>query len=1101
MRVHSDEGKFVHSDKQMGGTAFKMKASASGFKTVIDSLYRFKELAVVRETISNAADSHSERDKLLTPAITQPSHYTSVYVNSGLIVDKVGWLAPIGSPIIIHTPTDTEPYFEVEDNGVGLTLEDVIGKPMAEEVTETHIVNGHEVQVPTGERNYVYGPDGKVLYEGGTYTTIFDSPKETSDDQIGGFGLGCKSPLAVSETFTVTVRKDGDKHIFVMYLNSSGEPYVDLLTADEKGFPAPIKMVAGEEFNGVTVNVPVALDRMQKFRSSIGSVLRFMHGNFEFRGTKLTTRRPKTLMEIGSTHLVKEGSGEHFAVQGGVVYPIDMKELNDNISHFFEYDVSVDTYTFFEIGELSVQPSREDLQYDKRSVTNLNEKLEVTLLEIEERLENQIIPTKFKRRYEIFMEYRKLFGVDFLNKHLPKGIIFNKTYLDPIDLELSKRGVQNVYGAIYAAYRPTIMTVGSLKRVVDYKYDKVSDDPFSLRSSEARDNLKVKSLVDKNGQYGSELYVITNFTDKIPQRLRKLVSELDETEHPGVTMVTLNPSFFMTVRGHLGIPSVYNMIIEELDGVKDHGLRKEFTKLWTRNSNVKRYNEYLNPENTKQISKPGFSDFGKLQEAVTDKLDQEYGFHEFIKEVVEKAFEEIGSSPKWVKDYTPLKLKVQSGAVPGVSHCSLPIFARGFRKGGKVTHESIRKQDAAGRKILYIEANGASVTDGMKHRLNEIGVRFGETFKSVSLSSQDASYLEQFAESRIKKGLVDNVLDARGLSIVLIGKTGMGVLNQYPDVFIPLDSFLRALVDSIQPEEKVEFQDKLILQKAFTNDFSIREVCSKIKGSITLDKNLRKGQEPRFEKYYRTAKLYKDRLTDRDHDNDSWFGITPEFLKERILVSMDLDSKRERHVERIQRFYSDLLQEIDEAHETDFYVAVALARPRSFLQHEQKLDFTIDTLGFNNLGINGGKNLSFLNETLFKQAEMEGDKFFQRYFEHVLEKATRKSLHKKGKSISVAAFGIVRSYLDQLAHYQNIDAVIEYVQNDRKMKECLYTASYFRDMYFESIGMDEAMELIYPDVRRELHHLVDDFFKCREQAVDLQKQLDATKQSQIEEHV
>ncbi|MGH6957867.1 MAG: hypothetical protein ACREEW_14470, partial [Caulobacteraceae bacterium] len=59
-------------------------------------------------------------------------------------------------PFLVATPTDLDPSFSVRDFGTGLTHDEMVG----------------------------------------LYTTFFDSTKQDTNDQVGGFGLGSKSPFA-----------------------------------------------------------------------------------------------------------------------------------------------------------------------------------------------------------------------------------------------------------------------------------------------------------------------------------------------------------------------------------------------------------------------------------------------------------------------------------------------------------------------------------------------------------------------------------------------------------------------------------------------------------------------------------------------------------------------------------------------------------------------------------------------------------------------------------------------------------------------------------------------------------------------------------------
>lgn len=113
----------------------------------------------------------------------------------------------LATPIHIHVPNDFEPWLQVTDFGTGLSHDDVI-----------HL-----------------------------YTTYGASTKSESNDQIGGFGLGSKSPLAYTDQFTVESRFDGVHSTYQVFIAESGIPHVTMLEA-----------VSTDQPNGMSVKVPIA---------------------------------------------------------------------------------------------------------------------------------------------------------------------------------------------------------------------------------------------------------------------------------------------------------------------------------------------------------------------------------------------------------------------------------------------------------------------------------------------------------------------------------------------------------------------------------------------------------------------------------------------------------------------------------------------------------------------------------------------------------------------------------------------------------------------------------------------------------------------------
>ena len=89
MKIAAEERR--HEMNIMGSAqTFKINADPKAFQILSDSLYKEKELAILRELVANAFDSHKDAGTLDTP-------------------------------FNIHIPTTMEPWFEIKDFGTGLT--------------------------------------------------------------------------------------------------------------------------------------------------------------------------------------------------------------------------------------------------------------------------------------------------------------------------------------------------------------------------------------------------------------------------------------------------------------------------------------------------------------------------------------------------------------------------------------------------------------------------------------------------------------------------------------------------------------------------------------------------------------------------------------------------------------------------------------------------------------------------------------------------------------------------------------------------------------------------------------------------------------------
>ncbi|QHB41503.1 hypothetical protein [Dickeya phage Ds3CZ] len=444
---------FIRSSSSIQGQAFNVKMNDKMFETLFSSLYRYKEAAALRETTCNAIDSHGMRDRMhrmvashyapLTPPPARHSKY----------------LAPKGTRVVVHLPDDFEPWLEIRDYGIGLPLEKIIGEaiPAQEDevllegnmvVKEDEIPDSTEVIGVPGFYNgslVFRREDGEIIRSPGLYTTLFHSTKEEDDDQIGAFGLGSKSPFAVSDSFTVESRMEGKLHRFLMYLNAKRIPTVDLITKDlDTRDPKPEDT---DEFNGMTVKIPVKNARFSAFSDELVRLGRVMrpeqrpvveNASYRFGWEDISYD-----FKVNNTYIQPKGNDHtHYAVMGGVSYPIDLDQLDPDTSSIMSKFPS--SYTFFELGSLNVPPSREDLSYDEFTRETLSEEFKETANAIlTEKMHDLELACK-RGPLALYMEKAKLsemFGSGFrkmVEKEYPADKRFHDSYYRypmPVEME------------------------------------------------------------------------------------------------------------------------------------------------------------------------------------------------------------------------------------------------------------------------------------------------------------------------------------------------------------------------------------------------------------------------------------------------------------------------------------------------------------------------------------------------------------------------------------------------------------------------------------------------------------------------------------------
>lgn len=215
-------------------------------------------------------------------------------------------------PINVTLPTVFSPQFTVQDFGVGMSEEDVFE---------------------------IFG-----LYGAST--------KRESNDYVGQLGLGCKSPLTLTNQFSLTTIKNGVKCIFSIHL-------------DEQGIGKITKLHESltDEGNGVTVSV--AVKDVTSFNTKAYRFYRFFPAMPKFVGGELPEQmRPEVLLELDEDikviKPVHEDRQNDFVIMGGVAYPY----RGGYASRKFDMGTVVINAP---IGAVDFTPSREELHLTERT--------------------------------------------------------------------------------------------------------------------------------------------------------------------------------------------------------------------------------------------------------------------------------------------------------------------------------------------------------------------------------------------------------------------------------------------------------------------------------------------------------------------------------------------------------------------------------------------------------------------------------------------------------------------------------------------------------------------------------------------------------------
>jgi hypothetical protein len=222
---------------------------------------------------------------------------------------------------------------------------------------------------------------------GTVYLTYFGSDKTDDAAQIGGFGLGCKAPFALSEHFRVESNHKGFKRIYALTIGST----------ETNGEPAATEMVCVPTTDvGLTVAVP--LDGHQARNLMERCIYRVARDGgipVMLNGELITNIRDYTGFEqagYGFYRFFDAGNRHSIAVRyGHVLYPV---EGNDAIQELF-FELSKYAIMGYQLvlhappNSIAVQPSRERLSYEDLTIATLKRLMERFLRDVKPRIERQ----------------------------------------------------------------------------------------------------------------------------------------------------------------------------------------------------------------------------------------------------------------------------------------------------------------------------------------------------------------------------------------------------------------------------------------------------------------------------------------------------------------------------------------------------------------------------------------------------------------------------------------------------------------------------------------------------------------------------------------
>lgn len=248
-------------------------------------------------------------------------------------------------PFKLHIPTEDERFFEIRDYGLGMSDDFVMS----------------------------------------VFTTYFASTKNDSEDQIGAFGLGSKSPYSLTDNYNVISFYDGKKTTYLMS-KKDGCPVVEKISEEETDEP-----------NGLDINFSLRdhweYDTEERFKREAYKF--FSKSKFQPDWNLMLKDDQLKELALSKNYYNNDTALLNFEDNSFLRYDYYCSKISVNVAGVV-FDVSNDRiknlpYMFYSLNimanknDVTVTPSRESLHYDDKTIVFINKKIdEISKNKIEE---------------------------------------------------------------------------------------------------------------------------------------------------------------------------------------------------------------------------------------------------------------------------------------------------------------------------------------------------------------------------------------------------------------------------------------------------------------------------------------------------------------------------------------------------------------------------------------------------------------------------------------------------------------------------------------------------------------------------------------------
>jgi len=238
-------------------------------------------------------------------------------------------------PFEIYLPSEISPYLVIKDQGTGLNEADAI----------------------------------KYLSQ------LYSSSKQNTNKAVGAYGIGAKSPFAISDSYNIECIKDGVKCSFQFF--RSGRSLPQLMLLDKSPTDEP---------NGVAFRIHVRDLQRKKYEDALKTQMFMFEPKPNIDGAAWPYDKPEMTLQRGNirayaAHDQRDFFGPFALEMGGVTYPFKPDSVNPECEQLFEAirqtlgrnEIVVISVP---IGSVEVPGDRERVEYSDFTIKNLIKELQ-----------------------------------------------------------------------------------------------------------------------------------------------------------------------------------------------------------------------------------------------------------------------------------------------------------------------------------------------------------------------------------------------------------------------------------------------------------------------------------------------------------------------------------------------------------------------------------------------------------------------------------------------------------------------------------------------------------------------------------------------------